>query len=254
MLVFARSSEACAALQARWHDEKEGSSARGGVSRGVVKQYIGCVYGCVPEGQTVCSKPLTKHLTIKEHRVWKAERDAQQAAARGGPADRQQQQQQQEEEEEEEEDPEGPALELDVMPNGGKEKKAGRPKQTQECATVISREAALWLHEGSHRASLVRCELHTGRRHQIRRHLAHLGHSLFGDGKYGKTKINAWLRQDFGLDRLFLHATSLSFDHPYTPGTRVVITCPLPAELAAFLRKLPNTDLSGISPAVLPAV
>jgi len=57
--------------------------------------------------------------------------------------------------------------------------------------------------------TLLRARLHTGRRHQIRRHLAHLGHQVVGDTKYGKGGINRWLRAEFGLERLFLHATRL---------------------------------------------
>jgi tRNA pseudouridine65 synthase len=52
--------------------------------------------------------------------------------------------------------------------------------------------------------SVLRARLRTGRRHQIRRHLAHLGHHIVGDTRYGKGGINRWLRDEFGLPRLFL--------------------------------------------------
>ena len=76
--------------------------------------------------------------------------------------------------------------------------------------------------------SLLRARLATGRRHQIRRHLAHLGHQVVGDTKYGKGGINRWLRSEFGLERLFLHAARLRcafFD----------VRAPLAPDLTAFL-------------------
>ena len=54
--------------------------------------------------------------------------------------------------------------------------------------------------------ALVRARLRTGRRHQIRRHLAHLAHQVLGDTKYGKGGLNRLFRERYGLHRLFLHA------------------------------------------------
>lgn len=82
--------------------------------------------------------------------------------------------------------------------------------------------------------SLVEARLRTGRRHQIRRHLAHLGHQVVGDTTYGKGRINAWLREEYGLPRLFLHQTRLRFAHP-RDGTIVTVDEPLPPDLARFL-------------------
>ncbi len=72
------------------------------------------------------------------------------------------------------------------------------------------------------------CRLQTGRTHQIRVHLAAVGHPLLGDPTYGER------RTTFGLQRPFLHAAELSFDHPLT-GQRLTFTSPLPEDLAAFL-------------------
>lgn len=72
------------------------------------------------------------------------------------------------------------------------------------------------------------CRLQTGRTHQIRVHLAAIGHPLVGDHVYGDR------RTTFELARPFLHAAELSFDHPST-GRRVTFTSSLPADLAAFL-------------------
>jgi len=82
------------------------------------------------------------------------------------------------------------------------------------------------------RASLLEAELLTGRTHQIRVHLAHLGHPVLGDDKYGDFDLNRRLRKE-GLKRMFLHAASISFRHPGT-GEQVTIASPLPADLAAF--------------------
>ena len=78
----------------------------------------------------------------------------------------------------------------------------------------------------------------SGRTHQIRRHLARLGHQVVGDSTYGKGRINEGLRQDFGLPRLFLHAYLL--DHP-AHSAQMPAHCqidPLPADLLVFLRLL----------------
>jgi 23S rRNA pseudouridine955/2504/2580 synthase len=63
--------------------------------------------------------------------------------------------------------------------------------------------------------SLVGAELRTGRTHQIRVHLASIGHPIVGDDKYGDDATRAWFKEK-GLNRMFLHAKSLSFDHPIT--------------------------------------
>ncbi|WP_116997693.1 RluA family pseudouridine synthase [Desertimonas flava] len=79
--------------------------------------------------------------------------------------------------------------------------------------------------------SLLSCRLETGRTHQIRVHLAGVGHPLVGDTTYGDR------RPVLGLTRPFLHAAELSFDHPAT-GERLTFTSELPADLAALLDTL----------------
>ncbi|MCS4295623.1 tRNA pseudouridine65 synthase [Comamonas sp. BIGb0152] len=66
------------------------------------------------------------------------------------------------------------------------------------------------------RLSLVLAEPHTGRRHQIRRHLKHIAHPIIGDATHGKGPLNRWWAELLGLQRLWLHAWSLSLQHPYT--------------------------------------
>ena len=82
--------------------------------------------------------------------------------------------------------------------------------------------------------SVIEVEIDTGRRHQIRRHLAHLAHQIVGDTTYGKGRINRWLRDAFGLPRLFLHASRVELAHPST-GAPLALGAPLAADLAAFL-------------------
>ncbi|MGE0357800.1 MAG: RluA family pseudouridine synthase [Burkholderiales bacterium] len=80
--------------------------------------------------------------------------------------------------------------------------------------------------------SFLEAELLTGRTHQIRVHLAHLGHPVLGDEKYGDFALNKALRKR-GLKRMFLHAAGVAFTHPAT-GETVAVSSPLPADLEAF--------------------
>jgi 23S rRNA pseudouridine955/2504/2580 synthase len=74
--------------------------------------------------------------------------------------------------------------------------------------------------------SLLDAELRTGRTHQIRVHLAALGHSIVGDDKYGDDQTRDFFKQN-GLARMFLHARSLSFNHPAT-NEALTLEAPLP--------------------------
>jgi len=76
--------------------------------------------------------------------------------------------------------------------------------------------------------------LETGRTHQIRRHLAAIGHPVAGDRKYGDFAFNREARARWGLKRLFLHAERLEVPHPET-GARVRLEAPLPPELVDVL-------------------
>ncbi len=77
----------------------------------------------------------------------------------------------------------------------------------------------------------VRCRLETGRTHQIRVHMAHIGHPILGDTVYGAKKPVP------GLTGQCLHAVGLHFVHPRS-GQGVSLQCPLPEEFQAYLRKL----------------
>jgi 23S rRNA pseudouridine1911/1915/1917 synthase len=95
------------------------------------------------------------------------------------------------------------------------------------------------------RASLLSVRILTGRTHQIRVHLASIGHPVVGDSTYGHAKANA----EFGIARQALHAAKLSFTHPAT-GERVEYEAPLPADFenelvrlrkSRLIKKPPNT-------------
>ncbi len=81
-------------------------------------------------------------------------------------------------------------------------------------------------------SSLVLCHLHTGRTHQIRVHLLHLGCPLVGDPIYAKPE-----RQKAKPGRLMLHAWRLAFDHPAT-GERMKFEAPVPPEYTPWLQML----------------
>jgi 23S rRNA pseudouridine1911/1915/1917 synthase len=75
--------------------------------------------------------------------------------------------------------------------------------------------------------SYLEARLETGRTHQIRAHFAAIGHPLTGDTTYGGARR-------YGLDRQFLHAHRLAFDHPFS-GERLSFESELPADLASAL-------------------
>ncbi len=79
-------------------------------------------------------------------------------------------------------------------------------------------------------ASLLACRLETGRTHQIRVHLTHIGHPVLGDPVYGGARVPE-------LGRQALHAARLEFAHPCT-GARLVFTSPVPGDIARLLARL----------------
>ena len=81
--------------------------------------------------------------------------------------------------------------------------------------------------------TLLEVTIKTGRTHQIRVHLASLGHPILGDDKYGDYDLNKAL-QKTGLRRMFLHAWKLQFRHPAS-GEVVALNAPLPPELQSFI-------------------
>ena len=66
------------------------------------------------------------------------------------------------------------------------------------------------------RCALLELQPHTGRRHQLRRHLKHIAHPIIGDATHGKGPLNRDIASLLGVQRLWLHATQLCLKHPVT--------------------------------------
>jgi tRNA pseudouridine65 synthase len=111
----------------------------------------------------------------------------------------------------------------------------GRNGEKQPARTECRRLARIDRH------SLLLVRTRTGRRHQIRRHLKGIAHHVLGDTSHGKGRINAYLREHYGLPRLFLHAARLAFVHPVS-GASIDVRAPLAGDLRAFLLRLPGVD------------
>jgi 23S rRNA pseudouridine955/2504/2580 synthase len=84
--------------------------------------------------------------------------------------------------------------------------------------------------------TLLEAELLTGRTHQIRVHLAHLGFPIAGDDKYGDFALNKTLSRK-GLKRMFLHAARVEYRHPVTNQV-IAVEAPLADALSRFLESL----------------
>ena len=99
--------------------------------------------------------------------------------------------------------------------------------------------------------ALVEVKIDTGRTHQIRVHMASLGHAVVGDAVYGAPKeMRRGRERDaeaLSLSRNFLHAAQLELTHPRT-GARIALKSPLPPELQAFLARLEKDFASNVSP------
>jgi len=107
------------------------------------------------------------------------------------------------------------------------ERRVSVDREGRESRTVFRRERAF------RDCTLLSAELLTGRTHQIRVHLAHLGFPVAGDDKYGDFELNRGLAKQ-GLKRMFLHAGELEFGHPLS-GEALKLHAPLPEDLSRFL-------------------
>jgi 23S rRNA pseudouridine1911/1915/1917 synthase len=111
------------------------------------------------------------------------------------------------------------------------------PKHPTKMAVVADGKEARTRYEVVERFSepvgvaLLTCQLETGRTHQIRVHMAAIGHSVVGDDRYQGS------RESLPVGRPFLHAEHLAFDHPVT-GERMSFDSPLPSDLEGVLRTL----------------
>lgn len=125
-------------------------------------------------------------------------------------------------------------------------KKRSVPKDPEQGKTAITHYKVL---ENFHFCSLIECELETGRTHQIRAHMAHIGHPIFSDEMYGGNKIwkgsrHAKFTQFIDncfklLPRQALHAKTLGFVHPHTTKT-ISFEAPIPEDLQTVIDKIRN--------------
>jgi 23S rRNA pseudouridine1911/1915/1917 synthase len=95
-------------------------------------------------------------------------------------------------------------------------------------------ETTIEVRERFERAALVEAVPRTGRTHQIRVHLAAVGHPILGDRRYGGGGDDA---SELGLDRPFLHSWRIAFDHPVT-GERLRRESRLPEDLRAAIERV----------------
>ena len=116
------------------------------------------------------------------------------------------------------------------------------PRQRKKMSVILTRTGSVRARPAQTRYhtltvyddySLLECELHTGRTHQIRVHLAYIGYPIVGDTVYGRRK------QRIPLKRHFLHAAELTFRRP-SDNEEVTFRTELPAELQAVLDQLEN--------------
>jgi tRNA pseudouridine65 synthase len=105
-----------------------------------------------------------------------------------------------------------------------------RPLATAELPHRVDRYA-------TSRYSLLQLEPLSGRRHQLRRHLAHASHPIVGDTTYGNGRHNRLFRQLFASERLLLACVELQLAHPAT-GEPLTVTAPLAADFAAVVAAL----------------
>lgn len=128
-------------------------------------------------------------------------------------------------------------------PHNREKMAVSRSEQAREAITHW--EADEIFTSGSAQVTLVACQLETGRTHQIRVHMAHIGHPLLADAVYGagfKTKalhLGPGTRSALASlgGRQALHAARLGFEHPVT-GEELMFESPLPADLAALVEAL----------------
>jgi len=120
-----------------------------------------------------------------------------------------------------------------VLPNG--ERRVSVQDDGQESETIFH------LRKSYGEFTLLEAQLITGRTHQLRVQLAHLGFPIAGDPKYGDFAFNKVLHKR-GLKRMFLHSEVTSIRHPLN-NEKLKLVAPLPPELVKFLQILDNTQV-----------
>jgi tRNA pseudouridine65 synthase len=113
---------------------------------------------------------------------------------------------------------------LKQMLDTKEEKRLGITKEEQESQTSYERLGTVELpfpvsRYPVARYSLVKLFPHTGRKHQLRRHMKHIFHPIVGDTKHGRGEHNKLFREKFDIHRLLLHAYKTRFEHPVSKET-----------------------------------
>jgi 23S rRNA pseudouridine1911/1915/1917 synthase len=125
-----------------------------------------------------------------------------------------------------------------------RKKMSARARRSREAVTRIHRARQL-----GPALTLVHVIIQTGRTHQIRVHLSAIGHPVVGDAVYGgvRRRVPGDLRAVTHLDRPFLHAARLAFNHPIDQGRRMEFESPLPDDLQRVLDELLEREARGDS-------
>ena len=124
-------------------------------------------------------------------------------------------------------------LSLETWVTGDGERRVRVDREGRVARTIFRRVSTWPAHDPP--LALLEAELETGRTHQIRVHLTHLGFPLAGDDKYGDFAWNKELARQ-GLKRMFLHAHRIRFAHPID-GRELTIESPLATDLAQFVAR-----------------
>lgn len=142
---------------------------------------------------------------------------------------------------------EGPLIRIEAaLARHRNDRKRMAVSNAPDARRAVTRIRVLERYEAGSRvlAALVECRLETGRTHQIRVHMKHVGHPLVGDPVYGRNKpslpaeIDAGVRESLhAFPRQALHAATLGFVHPVT-GEALTFRSPLPDDLDALLAAL----------------
>lgn len=131
-------------------------------------------------------------------------------------------------------------------PRGRVEKRVGRSNRNRKRMAVLGSTGRIAATnydtiQAFRDVSFLRVRIETGRTHQIRVHLAHLGHSVVGDREYGRARR---VQLPVRADRQMLHAEKLGFTHPGT-GSQVAYVAPVPEDMTAMLTALRNAQSLG---------
>lgn len=123
-----------------------------------------------------------------------------------------------------------------VLPNGERRVNVVTDKSKDKYDEAQHSETIFYLKQSFAGYSLLEAQLVTGRTHQLRVQLAHLGFPILGDDKYGDFALNKTLAKQ-GLKRMFLHSAETKLKHPLS-AEKLQLLAPLPVELNKFMNKL----------------